>query len=310
MGSSDFSATVLRNLLLAEQKILAIYTSPDKSAGRGMRERMSPVKLLAQEYGIPVRQPKNFRNPDDVEQLAALKPDFLVVASYGVILPEDVLNIPAIAPLNIHPSLLPLYRGAAPIQRAIQENWKEDSETGVAVMHLVSELDAGPVYGVTRVPIGHATCADLSETLAQEGSKLLIGILPLIQTGLKPVPQEHVRATYAKKLGKEEGRIDWNRGAAEIDALIRAMNPWPGTTTEIHAGETRLPVIVRAAKIGEDVENALPGQLKTGKKGISIACLDKWLDIERIQMPGRKEMSAIEFANGLRLKDTLPGHAF
>ncbi|MBD5641745.1 MAG: methionyl-tRNA formyltransferase [Desulfovibrio sp.] len=303
MGSSGFSAIVLQNLLEAGQRIRAVYTMPDKKAGRGMKKRESPVKILAQENSIPVFQPASFRDPGTVAELGALKPDFLVVAAYGLLLPEAVLSIPKIAPLNIHPSLLPLYRGAAPIQRAIQENWTPDAETGVSIMKLVRELDAGPVYAQRKMPIGRASYFALSDALAHAGSQLLLETLPAIQNGLLPEPQDDTRATYATKLDRGDGRINWQDSAAQVDALIRAVNPWPGARTEFGIEGSRIQALIREARPGEEAPGMLPGQIQAGKGGLAIACGDKWLEIGRIQLEGRKETSGRDFVNGLRLSD-------
>lgn len=310
MGSSDFSAIVLQNMVEAGQNILAVYTQPDKKAGRGLKRKESPVKTLARYNAIPVRQPANFRDCKDIAELAAFSPDFLVVASYGLLLPEGVLAAPKIAPLNIHPSLLPRYRGAAPIQRAIQENWSADAETGVAIMKLVQELDAGPVYATRRIPIGRASYQTLSGTLAQAGSALLLETMPRIQAGLLPVSQDDAAATYAAKLAKEDGKIDWSASASQIDALIRAVNPWPGATTNLKLDEREMRALIRAARPGETASGVIPGQLRADKKGLFIACNDRWLEIERIQAEGKKEVSGLDFVNGLHLADMQRGFAF
>lgn len=302
MGSSRFSEIVLRKLMDTHQNVLSVYTCPDKPAGRGMKQTMSPVKLLAEEHGIRVRTPRSLRDEQEYEALAALRPDFLVVASYGLLLPEKILEIPKIAPLNIHPSLLPLYRGAAPIQRAIQENWEPDSQTGVAIMKLVKELDAGPVYASIRVSIAQHSYGQLTDILADVGGRLLLDTLPAIQAGLAPVPQNHEQATYAAKLTKEDGKIDWNCTAEEIDALIRAVNPWPGARCEFKIEAEILPVIIRSASPGDVATNVEPGRVRITKSGLQVACKNRWLNLETLQAPGKKETSSRAFANGLRLK--------
>lgn len=309
MGSSAFSAVVLQKLLAARQNILAVYTQPDRKAGRGLKQKESAVKALAKASGIPVRQPANFRAPEEVEELAALKPDFLVVASYGLLLPESVLAAPKIAPLNIHPSLLPFYRGAAPIQRAIQDSWKGMDETGVAIMRLVQALDAGPVYASKRVPIARSSYADLSDRLAHVGSELLLETLPRIEAGLIPAAQEESLATYAAKLVKADGKIDWHKSSGEIDALIRAVNPWPGAQTELEIDGRKIPVLIRAARPVARAADSAPGQIRANKSGLAIACNDHWLEIDRIQAEGKKEVSGRDFVNGLRLTEIKSGVA-
>lgn len=309
LGSSDFSAIVLQELLAADEKVLAICTQLDKKAGRGLCTRKSPVKLIGEQFGIPVFQPQTFRDQELLHQLRELCPDFFVVASYGLLLPEEALSIPAIAPLNIHPSLLPRYRGAAPIQRAIEENWQKDGRTGVSIMKVVKSLDAGPIYGSKVIPIKGRSFQELSNLLAHEGSKLLLELLPQIKKGLDPVPQKEEDATYASKLSKAEGKIDWESAAEKVDAFIRAMNPWPGASTKIAFGGEPLELLIRKAHIGIAVGDLPSGRVRIQNKELAIACQDNWLIIDRIQIPGRKEITAAEFLNGMRLNSSSFGSA-
>lgn len=309
MGTPTFAATILERLMEARQNILAVFTRPDKAAGRGMEARKSAVKELAEKHGLPVFQPENYRAETSLAALRELKPDFLVVAAYGLLLPQSVLDVPAIAPINVHGSLLPAYRGAAPIQRAIAENWQAGARTGVSIMRMVKAMDAGPVYATCETELAGCTTPDLAAELAEKGASLLLKTLPEIAAGrLLPVDQDESGATYAPALSKEEGRIDWKRPAAAIDAHIRAMNPWPGAQTTLKLGEKEVPVLVRSGSHRPGACEA-SGQILCSRTGLSISCQDGWYDIGIMQPQGRKEMSSREFANGRRLKDGIAGYA-
>ena len=223
MGTPDLAAAVLRRLVRwPGGDVVAVYTQPDRPAGRGHKLTPSPVKKLALELGLPVHQPLNFRQEGAVDELAALKPDLLVVAAYGLILPQAVLDIPTVDTLNVHTSLLPRYRGAAPIQRAVMENWQPGDVTGVSIMRIVPALDAGPVYAQCEVPIGQHTAGSLHDALAEAGGELLLTVLDQLRDGsAQPREQDESRVTYAAKLAKEDGYIDWARPAAEVHARIR-----------------------------------------------------------------------------------------
>ena len=202
MGTPDFSAVILEQVLAwSGGEVLAVYTQPDRPAGRGKKLQASPVKELALRHGIEVRQPLNFKNPEDVAALDGLKPDFLLVAAYGLILPQSVLDIPRFAPVNVHASLLPKYRGAAPIQRAVMNG---DAQTGIAIMRMEAGLDTGPVYAMRAIPIGPEDPAgDVHDALACLGGELLLDSLPGIASGeLVAAAQDDASATYAPKLGK------------------------------------------------------------------------------------------------------------
>lgn len=309
MGTPVFAATILQRLIEAGENILAVYTNPDKPAGRGMETRKSPVKELAERHGLPVFQPENYRSEITVAALRDLKPDFLVVAAYGQILPQNVLDVPAIAPINIHGSLLPEYRGSAPIQRAIAESWRPGACTGVSIMKMVKRMDAGPVYATAETGLAGRTTSDLAAELAEKGASLLLKTLPEIASGrLLPVNQDESRVTYAPPLTKAEGQIDWNRPAAAVDAHIRAMNPWPGAQTTFKLGDKKIPMLIRSGSFRSG-RDEIPGQILCSRNGLSISCQDGWYDMEIIQPQGRKEMSSREFANGRRLKEGVAGQA-
>lgn len=305
MGTPDFAATILESLAQANMNILAVYTQPDRPAGRGMAVKTPPAKQVAQKYGFPVYQPASFRSPDAISELASLKPAFLVVASYGLILPQAVLDIPAIAPVNVHASLLPAYRGAAPIQRAIAENWQEGAQTGVSIMRVIHELDAGPVYAIRATPIGRHTARSLTGELARIGAELLLETLPAIANGeLVPIAQDGA-ASYAHRLAKKDGVIDWQKPALEVDALVRAMNPWPGAHAIFELSGKRMPVLIRAGE-PRDLKLA-PGEIWLTKDGLMAGCGEGSLRIDLIQPEGRRAISGQDFANGHRLAPGLAG---
>ena len=301
MGTSGFARDILVGLLNAGKNICAVYTQPDKPAGRGMQTSPSPVKLVALEHNLPLYQPSNFSSEPSRAELAALKPDFLVVASYGLLLPQSVLDIPAIAPLNVHASLLPELRGAAPIQRAIMQYWQPGAVTGVSLMRIVRELDAGPVYGTIEVPIKDQNAAKLTGALAKAGIELILKYLPAIAAGsIEPVPQDNSGATYAHKLTKSDGRIDWHKSMAETDAHIRGVTPWPGAQTTLRFNEKNVPVLIISGKQGEKATTS-PGSIRLRKKGLDIACNDGWYEVDSLRPVGRKTISAADFANGLHV---------
>lgn len=301
MGTPAFAVPALKALLdSANYEVAAVYTRPDKKAGRGLKTAFSDIKKIALEHDLKLYQPSSLRSQEAIEELRLLEPDYLVVAAYGLILPEELLAIPKIAPINVHASLLPALRGAAPIQRAIMENPAEDACTGVSIMKIYPQLDAGPVYAQEEVLIGKKDCKSLAEDLAQSGASLLLRVLDAIDgQGLEPIPQEEARASYAKKLEKRDGLIDWGKTAAEVDALIRAVSVWPGAQTffSIDSGPENLPVaILKGYPAGECAE--APGSILRQKNALSIACADRWYVVEKLLPQGRKAMSASDFVNG------------
>lgn len=301
MGTPEFAAIVLRRLLAWKGgNILGVYTGPDKKSGRGMNLAMSAVKHVALEHDLPIFQPASLRPAQEQETLRSLRPDFLVVAAYGLILPQAVLDCAAIAPVNVHASLLPRYRGAAPIQRAIMENCGPDAETGVSIMKMVGKLDAGPVFMEKKVPIAGKYCEDLSRDLAERGGEALVETLEKLAAGnIQPVEQDEALATYAHKLEKADGNLDWRKKACQIEAQIRAVTPWPGARTEImFENGGVIPVAILAGRAGEPVNGAVCGQIFRHRDGLAIACADRWFHLEKLKPRGRGEMKAGDFANG------------
>ena len=312
MGTPDFAAQVLDGLLGSENyEVVAVYTRPDKKAGRGLKTVFSEVKKLALEHDIALFQPPTLRSAEATSALAALKPDYLIVAAYGLILPQEILDIPKIAPINVHASLLPAFRGAAPIQRAIMENPQEGAKTGVSIMKMLATLDTGPVYAQKEVPIEHKNSAMLEHELAKVGAELLLQVLSDIdKKNLQPVEQDEAKATYAHKLEKDDGLIDWSGSAQQVDAQVRAMNPWPGAQSSfLLPGGEEIKVTILDGRPGNPCSEE-PGRLLRHKKGLAIACNDCWYEVEKLRAQGRRAMSAADFANGqIKIPNGLCGYA-
>ncbi|MDL5367911.1 methionyl-tRNA formyltransferase [Xanthomonas sp. NCPPB 2654] len=295
-GTPDFAVPSLR-AAAQRHEVVAVYTQPDRPAGRGRGLTPSPVKLEAVARGIPVLQPDTLRSPDALQTLRALQPDLLVVVAYGLILPKAVLAIPTHGCWNVHASLLPRWRGAAPIQRAIEAG---DSETGVCLMQMEAGLDTGPVLMSQRTPIGDSeTGGQLHDRLAALGAQVLADGLGLLRAGIRPVPQPQPEAgvTYAHKLDKAQARLDWQQPAAQLALRVRAFNPWP-ITEAVLAGER---VRVHGA-IALDLAHAQPPGtvLAASKQGIDIACGQGALRLRVLQRDGGKAITAADYLNARR----------
>lgn len=309
MGTPDLAAAVLKRVAAWEGgRIVAVYCQPDKPSGRGMRMTAPPVKTLALEYGFDVRQPVNFKNPEDVAVLRQLAPDYLLVAAYGLILPKSVLAIPARCALNAHTSLLPRYRGAAPIQRAIMNG---DTETGVTIMEMEAGLDTGPIILQKSVPIGpDDTSAVMHDVLAECGGKLLVEAIEGLESGkLTPMPQDHEKASYAAKLEKREGALDFSAAGNEIYARARGVTPWPGAFAVLERnGEEPLLVHIAAGKpmphenaaMAPEIEKRAPGCVLPKLVGgaLGVCCADGVYLVSQLRPAGRKVMAAAAFMNG------------
>ena len=293
-GTPEFAATSLEALLSGRHMICAVYTQPDRPAGRGRRLTASAVKRVAERHRLPVYQPPAL---DDAEaqRLRALRADLMVVAAYGLLLPQAVLEAPRLGCINVHASLLPRWRGAAPIQRAIMAG---DRETGVSIMQMEQGLDTGPVLHRLATPI-HAsdTAHTLHQRLAGLGARVLLETLQsLVEGSLDPLPQDETRATYARKLEKGEARLEWSRPAPELERCIRAFNPWPVARTTVGGEPLR---IWQADLPGErDVREAPGTVLRAGRQGIEVATGEGVLRILRLQGAGGRQMGAAEFLNG------------
>lgn len=300
-GTPEFALASLAALVDAGKDVVAVLTQPDRPAGRGKRLTPSPVKRYAEARGIGVMQPVTLRDEQAVADLEALQPDVLIVAAYGLLLPQSVLDVPVHGCVNVHASLLPRWRGAAPIQAAIRAG---DPETGVCLMQMTAGLDCGPVYTCATTPIGPTeTAGELHDRLAELGAGLLATEIDAILTDeLVAEEQDEARATYAGKIRRDDARLDWRLSAAELDRHVRAYNPVPGAHVDVGT-ET---VKVWAAEPVDSV-NAEPGTIvATGKSGIIVACGAGGLRLQRLQRPGRKPITGREFAAqmdlaGLRL---------
>ncbi len=291
-GTPDFAVPALKALVNAGHQVVAVYTQPDRPAGRGRALTASPVKQCALALGIPVEQPVNFRDDAAVATLQSHAPDVMVVAAYGLILPQRVLDIPVQGCLNIHASLLPRWRGAAPIHRAILTG---DTHTGITIMRMEAGLDTGPMLRKQSVVIGNTeTTALLHDRLAELGAELVVQVLAdLPRHFLSQHPQPDTGVTYAAKLRKEEARIDWSRPAIEIDRQVRAFNPWPVAETTYQQQQLRIWNAHATAEVSEQP----PGRiLHSDEAGLHVACGQGVLCITQLQQAGRKQVTAAEFA--------------
>ncbi|AIZ34905.1 methionyl-tRNA formyltransferase [Pseudomonas parafulva] len=295
-GTPEFAAEHLKALLDSPYQIVAVYTQPDRPAGRGQKLMPSPVKQLAAAHDIPVLQPPTLRNAEAQAELAALAPDLMVVVAYGLILPQVVLDIPRLGCINSHASLLPRWRGAAPIQRAVEAG---DAESGVTVMRMEAGLDTGPMLLKVTTPISaDDTGGSLHDRLAQMGPGAVVhAIAGLADGSLHGDVQDDALATYAHKLNKDEARLDWNRPAQELERLIRAFNPWPVCHSTLD-GET-VKVLGATLSTGQGA----PGEiLSASKDGLVVACADGALSLSRLQLPGGKALAFSDLFNSRREK--------
>ncbi|MCE9957729.1 methionyl-tRNA formyltransferase [Aeromonas rivipollensis] len=295
-GTPDFAARHLAALLSSDHEVVAVYTQPDKPAGRGQKLTASPVKELALAHDLPVYQPASLRNEAAQAELAALGADLMVVVAYGLILPKAVLDTPRLGCLNVHGSLLPRWRGAAPIQRAI---WAGDAETGVTIMQMDVGLDTGAMIRKVSCPIAFdETSASLYDKLAELGPQALVDTLNAMAAGETTAEaQDDALANYAQKLSKEEARIDWSMEAVAIERCIRAFNPWPISWFE--AAEQTIKVW-QAEVIDSDHGQSAGTLLKADKQGIDVATGKGVLRLLTLQPPGKKAMSVPDLLNSRR----------
>ena len=301
-GTPDFAASSLKALLQAKNpdwELVAVYTQPDRPAGRGRKLKPSPVKQLAEQHQLPVYQPENFKSAEARAELAALQPELMIVVAYGLLLPQAVLDIPRLGCINVHASLLPRWRGAAPIQRALLAG---DEATGVTLMQMDKGLDTGGMLYKTHCPItAEDTSASLHDQLAEQGGEALLHALPLLPNNqLTPEPQDPTQATYASKLSKEEARLDWSLSAEELGRAVRGFNPWP-VAWFVADNPDQQPEVIRvwAAKPLAIDHNAPPGTLlDIEKDGLVVACGEGCLKLTRLQLPGARQLSATDLLNG------------
>ncbi|MEJ8323177.1 methionyl-tRNA formyltransferase [Kosakonia sacchari] len=295
-GTPDFAARHLDALLSSEHQVVGVFTQPDRPAGRGKKLMPSPVKVLAEEKGLPVFQPASLRAEENQQLVANLNADVMVVVAYGLILPKAVLAMPRLGCINVHGSLLPRWRGAAPIQRSL---WAGDAETGVTIMQMDVGLDTGDMLFKLACPITEEdTSATLYDKLAELGPQGLIATLQQLAQGTaQPQEQDEAQVTYAEKLSKEEARLDWSLSAAQLERCIRAFTPWPMSWFEVD----EQPVKVWKASVIPSKPTDKPGTIvEASKAGIQVATADGILNLESLQPAGKKAMSAQDLLNSRR----------
>ena len=299
MGTPDFAVPLLDELIAEGHDIAAVYSQPARPKGRGLKEEPSPVAKLALANGLDVRTPVSLRQPEPQAAFAALNLDAAVVAAYGLILPKPILDAPRLGCWNLHGSLLPRWRGAAPIQRAVMAG---DSETGVMVMRMEEGLDTGPVLLTEKTYVRFRTAGDITVELAQLGAKLMARGLRLVESGSFTVtPQTEEGVTYAKKIEKSEARIDWTKPAAEVECLIRGLSPWPGAWTE--ANGERLKILYAARGVMQGGGSHLPGTVLFIDNALVVACAGgTTIDVLRAQRAGGKAMNVKELLKGFTLE--------
>jgi len=305
-GTPEFAAAHLQSLIDSRHHLCAVYTQPDRPAGRGRKLTASPVKQLALLNNLMVCQPESLKTVDARAMLRSFEADIMVVVAYGIILPLDILNIPRLGCINVHASLLPRWRGAAPIHRAIEAG---DKQSGVTIMQMNEGLDTGDMLMIDKLPIADDdNTTTLHDRLMDYGAKTLIKALDQIAEGIiKPVVQNDNDACYAKKLTKDEGAINWSLSAEQIDRKIRAFTPWPGSFVSLK-GE-KLKIIARMFK-GQSIEDVEPGVIiSADEQGIRVACKDDSLLITSLQLAGKKMTPIKELLNAYRAR-FLPGQQF
>jgi methionyl-tRNA formyltransferase len=297
MGTPDFAVPTLAELIAQGHDIAAVYSQPPRPKGRGMALEPSPVHQFAQKAGLPVRHPVSLKGAIEQAEFAALDLDAAIVVAYGLLLPKPILEAPRLGCFNLHASLLPRWRGAAPIQRAVMAG---DEETGVMVMQMEEGLDTGPVLMAERVRIGRKTSSELTAELSRLGADLMVRALGALERGaVTPQPQADAGVTYARKITKDEARIDWSKSAAEIDAIIRGLAPSPGAFTEAKGERLKILSALPVKDRGE------PGEVVT--EDLTVACGEGALKLLKVQRAGKDVMEARELLKGFPLP---PGTRF
>ncbi len=296
-GAPEFAVAPLKALHQAGYDIVAVYTQPDRPAGRGREARATPVKQAAQALGIPVMQPQKLSSVEDQQALAELQPDLMVVTAYGLLLPKAVLDIPRLGCINIHASLLPRWRGAAPIQRAILAG---DKTTGVTIMQMDEGLDTGDMLLRSECEIrDDDTGSSLHDRLMQIGADALLECLPDVLAGnIQPQKQDEAQACYAHKLSKQEAKLDWTQSAVQLERCVRAYNAWPVAFTRYRKKGKAETLRVWRAQVVQQQTDAAPGSvLACDKQGIDVACGEGVLRLQQVQPAGKRQMPAADFAN-------------
>ena len=291
MGTPDFAVPTLAELIAQGHDIAAVYSQPPRPKGRGMALEPTPVHQFADKAGLPVRHPVSLKGEAEQAEFAALDLDAAIVVAYGLLLPKAILDAPRLGCFNLHASLLPRWRGAAPIQRALMAG---DDQTGVMVMRMEEGLDTGPVLMAERTPTGRKTAGEVTQELSHLGADLMVRALGALERGgVAPVPQPEEGVTYAKKITKEEAHIDWTRSARQIDCHIRGLSPWPGAWTEAKGERLKILYAVPVPDRGN------PGEVLTDN--LVIGCGDSAIRLLKVQRPGKGVMDAREMAKGFAL---------
>lgn len=306
-GTPDFAALHLKSLIDSKHSLAGVYTQPDRPAGRGKKLTASPVKQLALKAKLPLYQPASLKGADEQQQLAKLQADVMVVVAYGLILPQAVLDMPRLGCLNVHASLLPRWRGAAPIQRAIEAG---DQQSGITIMQMDAGLDTGDMLASASCPIrGDTTAASLHDELAALGTPLLLQVLSGLQTHQQGArQQDDSLATYASKIQKQEAEIDWQQDALTLDRRIRAFNPFPVCFSTL--GGERVKLWQAQPVAGEAADQGRAGTIiSAGRDGIAVSCGSGGLNILKLQLPGGKPLSAEQVLNARR-EQFAPGQQF
>ncbi len=298
MGTPEFAIPSLKSLLENNYKIIAVITAPDKAVGRKQILKSPPVKIEAEKNNILVLQPERIREQKWIEKIKELNPDLIVVCAYGQIIPKEIFNIPKFGSINIHPSLLPKYRGASPIQYTILNN---ETETGVTLILLDEEIDHGPILSSAKyqIPNSKITYVELNRKLAELGAQLLIETLPKwLNKEIIPQEQNHRQATFTKIIKKEDGKIDWSESAEKIDAKIRAFNPWPGAYSILDGKILKILEGEAIKEMDKSLENLPLGTIFKANNDILIKCGSGALKIKNLQLEGKKPMNIKTFLNG------------